>query len=429
MLLSGCGGSKSTSALPSAASRGASDLTQTTSLTFQNETPHTADGFVDSIGLNVHLGAYGSAYVNDFPAIQSLLVGLGVRHVRDGININQPSICNEDRELAAQGIHFLFTTAIAETSAVVTPWSSCVGSAIEAMEGPNEYDLTHPQSDTNWPATLDNYQNTLYSGVKAVAQIPVVSPALTSEGAYASLGNLSNVADYGNNHTYFLGRNPGTPGWGASDSFGTYGSIQWNLGVSGLPTGAKPLFVTEVGYADGPGIPYALPPATKARYTLRTFLEFFNAGAARTYLYELTDENSDEFKTYGLADLSASPKPAYYALKNLIAHLSDPGPSFATSPLAYTLTVPSSVHHTLLQRRNGSYALVLWVEQPDWDPTSNTTIPVAPETATLTFANVPHGVTQTTFNDTGNVSTSTLTASKTMTVSANINVTILDITP
>jgi hypothetical protein len=399
--------------------------------TFQNELPRPADAFVDSIGVNAHLGAYGTAYFNNFSAIASLLGGLGVRHVRDGIAFNQPTICDRDKQLAGQGIHFDFTTAADETSAELTAWAACVGSAIESIEGPNEYDLMHPSSDSNWAATLSDFQRRLYTGVKAVSTVPVLGPALTSQNAYASVGDLSSSADGGNVHDYFAGRNPGTGGWGDTDAFGTYGSLAWNIGLARQSTGSKPMYATETGYPDLVGaMLYAVPPATKARYTLRTLLEDWNAGVVRTYVFELLDENTDSFRSYGITDGSGNPKPAYTALKNLIAHLADPGAPISATPLSYTLTAPSSVHHTLLQRRNGSYALVVWVEQPDWNPDTNATIIVPTQTASLNFTAAPHTVTATTFDDSGNVTTAPLSVTNnTVSVTASDNVTIVDITP
>jgi hypothetical protein len=73
---------------------------------------------------------------------------------------------------------------------------------------------------------------------------------------------------------------------------------------------------------------------------------------------------------------------------------------------------------------------VIWVEEPDWDPDSDSAISVATQTASLQFANTPHSVTTTTFDDAGNVATSPLSvtnASATLTVSDNV--TIVDITP
>lgn len=58
-----------------------------------------------------------------------------------------------------------------------------------------------------------------------------------------------------------------------------------------------------------------------------------------------------------------SPKPAYTALRNTIALLEDPGPTFEPGSLDYALIGDTTnVHRTLLQKRDGTFYLVLWQE-------------------------------------------------------------------
>ncbi|HOF18812.1 MAG TPA: CARDB domain-containing protein, partial [Phycisphaerae bacterium] len=89
----------------------------------------------------------------------------------------------------------------------------------------------------------------------------------------------------------------------------------------------------------------------------------------------------------------ATPKPGYFALKDLIALLSEskwdakagrwirPAP-FPTRALTFALRgATESVHHTLLQRSDGSFQLLLWNEVPSIDLRAqkdirNTPIPV-----------------------------------------------------
>ena len=66
---------------------------------------------------------------------------------------------------------------------------------------------------------------------------------------------------------------------------------------------------------------------------------------------------------------SSSPKPAFTALKNLIALLRDDGSAFKAASLSYSLNgYVNNLHHTLLQKRDGSFYLALWVEGYNWDP-------------------------------------------------------------
>jgi hypothetical protein len=387
------------------------------------ETPRSADAFVDSAGINVHLSSFLTIYGENFPAIAALLASLGVRHIRDGSAIGQPSVCAEDVQLASAGIHLDLISAVNIGIPAFTGWVACLGPAVDAIEDPNEYDLS---GNAGWAAALGAYAQQLYPAMKPAT---IIAPALTSEAAFLSLGSLSASVDSGNMHDYFAGRNPGTPGWGGTDAYGEYGSLAFNMNLVGFVSGGKPVIATETGYSDAVD-QYAVPAATKARYVLRTLLEHWNAGVTRTYFFELVDEGIAPFSHYGFTDAAGNPKPAFVAVKNLLAHLSDPGGAFATVPLTYSLTAPSFVHHTLLQKRSGRYALVLWIEQPEWDPDTSSAISVAPQTVTLSFARAPSALASTVFDDGGNVATSTLAApGGTATLQVSAGPTIVDVTP
>jgi hypothetical protein len=78
------------------------------------------------------------------------------------------------------------------------------------------------------------------------------------------------------------------------------------------------------------------------------------------------------------------------ALKNLIALLKDPGPDFAPAPLDYTLTSASAdLHHTLLQKRDGSFWLALWQNVLSYDPNARQDLTVAAVNVALNFNGVP----------------------------------------
>jgi hypothetical protein len=414
-------GAPATGALPQVTSTASSGAPANS--TTGTETPRSADAFVDSAGVNVHLSNFGTLYGN-INAVTSLLEGLGVRHIRDGTAIGQPSVCADDVQLAAAGIHIDLITATNLSMPALQAWATCLGPAIDTIEGPNEYDLS---GDPNWVANLSAYAGLLYPSMKPAT---ILAPAVTSEQNFIALGSLATSVDEGNMHDYFAARNPGTPGWGGTDAYGTYGSIAYNIALAAVESGGKPVVATETGYSDATD-QYAVPAATKLRYTLRTLLEHWNAGVTRTYFYELADEGAaPPFSHYGLTDATGTPKPAYVGLKNLLSHLADPGGSFPATPLAYTLGAASSVHHTLLQKRNGHYVLILWVEQPEWDPNTSTALTVATQTATLTFAKIPSAVAATTFDNGGNVATTSVAASGgKVTLQITASPTIVDITP
>jgi hypothetical protein len=393
-----------------------------------SEGARAADAFVDSVGVNVHLGYYGTLYGDNFSAIESLLTGLGIRHVRDGISPGQTSLCSNFSRLASSGIHGDFIVGSWMSPSDVTAWDSCTARTADAYEGLNEWDTSHPATDGNWSQTDASVQEWLSSTVRSTRGVTVVAPSLTSESAYATVGALGASSDVGNAHVYFAGRNPGTAGWGGGDSFGVYGALDYDLAIARQPTGTKPMYVTESGYGDAPGTSYAVPAGTKARYLMRTLLENWNAGVTRTYVYELVDNGGGDFGSYGLTDANGIIKPAYWAVKNLLAHLSDPGASIAPGSLAYTLTEPAEVHHALFQKRDRSFVLALWLEVPEWDPSGNRSVAVAPQAARLTFGRSPSSLHTTAFDDNGNASTTGVAPAGVLTIQVGASPILLDIT-
>ncbi|MDB5041821.1 MAG: hypothetical protein JWN27_2547 [Candidatus Eremiobacteraeota bacterium] len=434
--LAACGGGGRSGVVPNAgvvadSGLAANDTTLVTAATAKStsltEMPRRAASFADSVGVNVHLGYYWTRY-SDITAVQNLLTGLGIRHIRDGISPGWTNLCSEFSQLGAHGIRGDFIVGSWMSPTDVTTWDSCTGRTADAYEGLNEWDISHPATDTNWPQTDASVQQSLYSTVKAMRPVTVFAPSLTSESAYAALGSVAATSDVGNAHVYFAARNPGTTGWGAGDSFGVYGSLKYDLAIARQTTGTKPIVVTETGYGDTSDTVY-VPPATKARYTLRTLLEAWNAKLSRTYLYELIDEGGGYFGSYGLADGNGNVKPAYTAVKNLLAHLSDPGRAVTLRSLAYTLAAPAQVHHALFEKRDGSFVLALWLEVSEWDPNANVPIAVAPQATVLTFGRVPSMLRTTSFDDGGNVTTQALAQSGAVTLSVGGSPTLLDIMP
>jgi hypothetical protein len=431
-----CGGAGRSSVVPNTnivadSGLAPSDATLVTEATAQTrrgaELAGRADNFVDSVGVNVHL-QYNWTLYDNFTAVQTLLTGLGVRHIRDGISPGWTNLCSEFSQLASHGIRGDFIVGSWMSPTDVTTWDSCTGRTADAYEGLNEWDISHPPSDTNWPQTDRSVQQSLYSTVKAIRPVTVVAPSLTSESAYAALGSVAATSTVGNTHVYFAARNPGTTGWGAGNSFGVYGSLQYDLAIARQTTGSKPIYITETGYGDTSDTVY-VPPATKARYTLRTLLEAWNARVARTYIYELVDEGGGYFGSYGLTDGNGNVKPAYVAVKNLLAHLSDPGRPIALRSLAYTLAAPAQVHHALFQKRDRSFVLALWLEASEWDPNANVPIAVPPQAGRLTFGRVPKSLRTTSFDDAGNVTTQTLAPAGVLTLNVGGSPTLLDIAP
>lgn len=286
------------------------------------------------------------------------------------------------------------------------------------------------------------FQRDLYKALKAdpaTRGLTVLGPALG--GTYAPntipnplpAGSLSAFVDWGNFHPYPYGGN--FDGYGGSyDTInaphdymhaGNFPSVSMDRDDTGSPYAAlafvsyappfapRPMAATETGY---PTHRSGASERAQGKYLPRLFCEYFTHGVQRTFWYEFVDE--DEFPDpngdnpechFGIVRKDLTPKPAYTALKSLLTLLRDPGSVsaiFTPGALRYALAVspvrgykePNSgqvsdydrtkyVHHLLLQKRDGTFYLLLWHEIADEDtsvvPHRQIQPPALPATLTL----------------------------------------------
>jgi hypothetical protein len=347
------------------------------------ETPVSADSIADSVGVNIHLHNANTIYGN-FDLIQGLLTNLSVRHTRDGlIDTTWHEYYRRHVALSRLGIKCLFITSPNQSNELITSWPGRVPGAFEGYEAPNEY---HLSGDPHWATTLNAFVPRLYSAVKGDAtasRFPVIGPSLTQPASYLQVAGLERYFDLSNLHNYFGGHNPGTPGWGD----GGYGSIAYNINESQTAWPAKAIWTTETGYITDRDNPQGIPELVEGKYAPRMILEQALHGIGRTYIYELIDEGTagGDSGYFGLARMDGSPKPAFTAVKSMIATLADPGPRVPPQNLQFTLAGASSnVHHLLMMKHDGAYYLAFWLEEQDYDVNKHVEIPVNPENLTFT---------------------------------------------
>lgn len=342
----------------------------------------SADRFVDSIGVNVHAHA---PYTGQHEVVKTRLGELGVRHVRDG----------NHRQALRYAVEFYQEFGIKTTFIMgrrvggKEEWKSPLDldaidaelqgiketslPATQALEGPNEYDIHSDKRDPNWTQTLRDYQQRFFAKVKAdplLKDLPVIAPSLTSPEAYAAVGDLDASIDRSCVHLYQSTRHPGTPGWGANG----YGSIHWTLetNIARQSPTRKPVWSTECGYNSD------LPEQVEAKYLPRMFAEFFRAGFERSFKYELLG------KQWGLLREDGTPRPAFHTLRSLITLLKDPGAEFRPATLDIDLrTAVKDVHTLLLQKRDGTFFLMVWRESSSWDVDRKKEITVTPASVTI----------------------------------------------
>jgi hypothetical protein len=389
------------------------------------EKASSADAFVDSVGINIHLHNQDTPYSN-FPRVRQSLRDLGIRHVRDGlIDTTWKEYYDRHNELGRSGIKGTFITSPDQNEQLLLDYPLRMNDSFEAYEAPNEYDQSR---DPNWVTTLPGFLSKLNNAIKAdsrASHFPIVGPSLTRPDSYEKLRGVCSF-DYANLHDYFAGRNPGTTGWGANG----YGSISWNLSNVSIACPDKPVITTETGYQTDTALTQGVPEEVAAKYVLRVFLEQRRRGIQRTYLYELIDLPSGRAtgdSRFGLLRPDYSAKPAYTALMNLLHLLADPGPSYTGAQFNFVLTGDlSNVHHVLLQKRSGSFYLALWVEEPCYDVDSKKAIPV-PDHHIVVQSDDEVTMTWHSFGKSGVMQTTSLGASTTHAVEVSDSVTVLEI--
>ncbi|MBD2101122.1 hypothetical protein [Leptolyngbya sp. FACHB-261] len=348
----------------------------------QSERARSADAFVDSIGVNVHLTYDQTPYGRGYETIiKPQLQELGIRHIRDGMVLNRERYYNRLKELASVNIRSTLIAGIGwVTPKQAVELAQRLGDAMEAVEGPNEYDARN-RDPKQWVPALRDYMQQLkaeFSQNRATSRLPILGPSFIKGDSSTRIGDLRPWVTHGNMHPYSYPHHPGN------------GNIKNEIANRSKPTVGKPIIATETGYhTGGAGSDRPIPENVQGKYIPRLFLECFNAGVVRTFSYEFIDQRvrpRDREANFGILHNDGSPKPAFTNLKKLISLLKDPGPQFSLDNLDYTLRGNlRKIHHTLLQKRDGTFYLLLWLEAPSFDRIRNRAFTVRSEPITLTL--------------------------------------------
>jgi hypothetical protein len=350
----------------------------------------TSSAFADSVGVNIHEFYPDTAYW-DKPRLKSLLVELGVKHVRDGLRYQREPYVTEypsARDIAAAGIKFLWIVGSPaepyrpDEAIALASDPARLGGTAEAFEGPNEYDSARRPgangTDLLWASNLLAYHGSRYAAFKAhpsFSALPFWGPSFLSAAGrdeYASMPGAGRLMDRPNAHVYAGGRPP---------EAGMTSEVNTVATRFGDPN-RKPV-VTETGFHtaihNGNWGHFGVSERAQSIYTARALLTSFSLGVPKTYLYQLLDQkpepglkNMEEH--FGLVAIEGTGnqstwtirrKPAFTTLKEILEITRDTGTGTRPSSLDYSLTgAPSTLRRVLLARSDGSVDLVLWNAVP-----------------------------------------------------------------
>lgn len=360
-----------------------------------------ARDFIDSIGVNVHLGYTDTPYW-DFDLVRSRLLELGVHHVRDGLpapeSLEVPDTVSERlQELGKLGIRSTLIVGYEPSLPdlegdlpVRLGRALELADALAAIESTNEPDI---QTDPNWLANSITWQTALHERLRnddafaALSTVPLLAPSVVGDDAAAELRaaapNIGELADFGNVHPYPGGLAPETNVHRAVQRSRTY-------------LARIPVMATETGYHTALAATDGHPPISEeaeAIYLPRLFAEYFRAGVARSFAYELLDEFEDPGLTnreahFGLLRRDGTPKPAFTALANLIELLSDAGTDFPPDGIQ-VWSSDRDVRQLVLQKEDGTFWIALWRNLSLWDTSVQQPIESPTKPVTLSFLKAP----------------------------------------
>lgn len=391
------------------------------------ETAGKADDFVDRIGMGIKPPSwqnYALVYANT-DLVKSKLGELGVRHIR---------FDSKDVDGDWAFINDLYHTYGIRTNLLVSWYYTNLAarlqanvSCLESVEGPNETNVpntTWIYNGAGFPSGTIAMQNDLYNLVKGnpvTKSLPVITPSIYQPGDQSQLVNC--LGDYENMHSYPAG---GKPTKLLDDLHIPSANMVFNPD--------KSIIATETGYNTALQAGGSVTEKAQGKYVPRLLGEYWNRNIARTYFYILFDHGVDQTDpelTYGFLRNDGTPKPAYTALKNLIALLEEPGATCAPTIFDYTLSGNlTNIRHTLLQKSNGDFYLLIWQDVSVFDGGSRADIANADVPVTCTFATSISAATTYRYDDSGNLVASPATLSgSTLTLSVPDSLLIIKLTP
>ncbi len=343
-----------------------------------------AEALASAFGVVTHLHFGGSVY-GQTQRVVDTVAQLGVRHVRNRL-ATIPPVLDGFREMAANGTRIEGVCGafgdpqsmrqILDSVVKAYPDPVAVFSALEGINEPNNDGV--PWVAETRSKTMDLFAERRRHGLEA---IQIVGPSLarvtgggveggTTQGQSLSLGDLSPWIDRGNIHVYPRARPPSTD----LDMF-----IAWQRAVCAN----KPIYTTEGGFFTASNYHGGSNPTSEdavRQYVPREIMENWIRGIERFFLYELLDDpdpskaqresNFGMLSVNGIGKTAAwTPKPHYYAMKNFLEILGDPGPEHAVTDLYCTLDGGGAELRTsVVQKRDGTHYLCVWRDVAVYDP-------------------------------------------------------------
>ncbi len=355
-----------------------------------------ANDFLSSIGVNSSIDTRGESLDKTLECMQYL----GARWIRSGYGAK--GFDSFDYLIDKGGIRFSMSIGTV-TSGFEAPIEAAKHlkkrGALIAMEGanePNNWTITYNGKEgggrLSWMPVAECHRD-FYAAIKAVPELADVDVwgiteagaqtdnvglqfTVIPEGAGCLLPAGTTFADVVNVHNYFIHPNWPAPNdnqtWNASDpssacrADGLYGNNgrTWLNGFRGYSED-ECMTVRKVTTETGATIGGAVTEEMQARMYMSCYLAQFARGWEYTAMYILRDR-SDEAgnQTFGFYTTDYRPRQAAHYLHNLTTILKDDTSISGPGKVDFTIDdQPETVHTLLLQKNDGTFALVVWGEK------------------------------------------------------------------
>lgn len=384
---------------------------------FTSYQARSAESFIDSIGVNTHLGY--PAYRDNYDSIiKPKLQALGVRHIREPLphaDSGMPVILSRYSQLAhpsggAKPISISFISSKSALSSA-NPGNDCFlpniktivqggnipnlscnqhsarGAPVSAIPISGISNLNEPdhcpsyscgghsntdpnspfywwtkslENNPNWPSDTLNTAQLIHTKIRndsATSSLPILAPSLVWLPYYGDVNypnGSSTLWQHMQPLRQYVNRSDTHPYCQLRSIANCYQSLVQPF--QNFFTGI-PAQATETGHSTAD-----YSEKVQAKYATSIFFDFFARGVERTYYYELFDDVSSvpsnpTINNYGLVNEDGREKIVYGWLKNTIALLTDQ--SWSPQLLEMNMNLPSSVRYLLLQKTDGSFWLAL----------------------------------------------------------------------
>ncbi|QUS42573.1 hypothetical protein RPMA_25150 [Tardiphaga alba] len=334
--------------------------------------PGPTDTFTDSVGVNVHISS--EPYAPNFERFFDLLDKSGIRHLRDEL---RPSNDLARWRRLADRLGVMFNIPVSPATNTVAEMMSYLDAfgveRVSSIEGQNEGDspwfMSLPLAKSGWSNVVVDYQRDVHRALRArytAEQLPLLSPSVINwkPADVALLRGAAQYSDVVAIHSYVQkAQEPET-----TDD---YAAVSWYLkNMRDAFKPGAPVMVTEAGYCNvvKPGSA-GVGEVASGIYMPRMLLNNFRLGILRTYLYEFFDGGIDPNEGehhWGLVRNDLTPKPAYDAIRNLLAILKGARRAGDNQPLRLE-TRSLELRHIAFEDAQGKPLLAVWRAVRCWD--------------------------------------------------------------